>query len=218
MHGSLCMEKLYVGAWMHPHATMAYSHPKYIPMPKPALTIPPYTYFTCTFQHLLQIPTTSSLVSHQNISSQPHYYFIPQLFNNGQALSRRSSPCSPFAHCPRHSLPPRVWRELQRAASAATVPQPLPDAPEAAMPVRAFWQQYFWRKPAFSAVLPSAEADGQRVLMWWVEHDDEEADERRTRSAGNPRDDADGSELAKSMQHEAPPLWNGNAFVPVLES
>ena len=110
----------------------------YIPLPKPALTIPPYTYFTCTAQHLLQIPITSSLVSHQNISSQPHYYFIPQLFNNGQALSRRSSPCSPFAHCPRHSLPPRVWRELQRAASATTVPQPLPDAPEAAMPVRAF--------------------------------------------------------------------------------
>ena len=110
----------------------------YIPMPKPALTIPPYTYFTCTAQHLLQIPITSSLVSQQNISSQPHYYFIPQLFNNGQALSRRSSPCSPFAHCPRHSLPLRVWRELQRAASATTVPQPLPDAPEAAMPVRAF--------------------------------------------------------------------------------
>lgn len=53
---------------MHPHATMAYSHPKYIPMPKPALAIPPYTYSTCTAQHLLQIPTTSSLVSHQNIS------------------------------------------------------------------------------------------------------------------------------------------------------
>lgn len=218
MHGSLCRKKPYVGAWMHPHATMAYSHPKYIPMLKPALAIPPYTYSTCTAQHLLQIPTTSSFVSHENISSQPHYYFIPQLFNNGQALSRRSSPCSTFAHCPRHCLPPRVWRELQQAASATAGPQPLPDVPVAAMPVRAFWQQYLWRKPAFSAVLPSAEDDGHRMPMWWVEHHDEGADEGSTRSAGNPEDDADGSELAKSMQHEAPPLWNGNAFVPVLES
>ena len=110
-----------------------------------SLTIPPYTYFTCTPQDLLYKPNTSSMFSHQNISLQPSVSV--SYHNNGQVHTSRSCPHSPYVHCPCCCLPHHHnnrghrrghWQQAKRLmpsrASAAAVPQRVRAVPEAAMP------------------------------------------------------------------------------------